>query len=437
VGDDILLTADAEQVSRYWTRYRQVLVTNYRDFLLIGQDSDGNAIKLEACHLADHEVAFWAAARHPHQILTMHGERFIEYLKRVMLYAAPLAEPKDVAWFLASYARDAKTRIEVTNLSALTSIRRAFEEALGMVFQGHRGEQFFRSSLVQTLFYGIFSAWVLWSQQYPPTDGRAHFDWGLAARYLRVPILRKLFYEVADPGQLEALNLSEVLNWAGTTLNRVDRAAFFEAFEEGRAIQYFYEPFLEAFDPALRKQLGVWYTPPEVVEYMVTRVEMVLREELGIEDGFADPRVYVLDPCCGTGAYLVEVLKHIATTLQEHGGDALLANDVKRAAMKRVFGFEILPAPFVVSHLQLGLLLQTLGALLSDRNRERVSVYLSNALTGWEPPRGPKVSFTFPEFEAERAAAERVKREVPILVILGNPPYDGFADVAVAEERDL
>jgi hypothetical protein len=132
-----------------------------------------------------------------------------------------------------------------------------------------------------------------------------------------VPVLRKLFHEVTDPGHLDMLNLHEVLDWAGTALNRVDRAAFFASFEEGHAVQYFYEPFLEAFDPELRKTLGVWYTPPEIVQYMVTRVDMVLREELGIPDGLADPRVYVLDPCCGTGAYLVAVLQRIATTLRE------------------------------------------------------------------------------------------------------------------------
>lgn len=109
---------------------------------------------------------------------------------------------------------------------------------------------------------------------------------------------------------------------------------------------------------------------------MVARVDTVLREELNIEDGLADPRVYVLDPCCGTGAYLVEVLKRIATTLKDKGGDALLGEDLKRVAMERVFGFEILPAPFVVAHLQLGLLLQNLGASLSDKKHERVGVYL-------------------------------------------------------------
>ena len=110
-------------------------------------------------------------------------------------------------------------------------------------------------------------------------------------------------------------------------------------------MQYFYEPFLEAFDPELRKELGVWYTPPEIVQYMVTRVDTVLRQELGIADGLADPRVYVLDPCCGTGAYLVAVLQRIAATLQEQGGDALLGADLKRAAMERVFGFELRRRP--------------------------------------------------------------------------------------------
>ena len=77
---------------------------------------------------------------------------------------------------------------------------------------------------------------------------------------------------------------------------------------------------LRRFDPALRKELGVWYTPTEIVQYMVARVDTVLREELGIDDGLADEQVYVLDPCCGTGAYLVEVLKTIANTLKDKGG---------------------------------------------------------------------------------------------------------------------
>jgi REP element-mobilizing transposase RayT len=435
--DDAWVTADGEQVSRYWGKYRQVLVTNYRDFVLVGQEADGKCAKLESFRLADDERAFWAAATHPRALAKSVGTRFEEYLLRVMRHAALLALPEDVAWFLGSYARDAKARIQDVDLPALATVRTALEEALGLKFEGAKGEHFFRSSLVQTLFYGVFSAWVLWAKQNPPTS-KARFDWYTTARYLRVPMISKLFHLVADPQELEALQLTEVLDWAGLVLNRVDRHSFFDRFQESHAVQYFYEPFLEAFDPELRKELGVWYTPPEIVEYMVERVDTVLREELKLPDGLASKNVYVLDPCCGTGSYLVEVLDRIHRTLKERGEDALTPSDLKEAAQRRVFGFEIMPAPFVVSHLQIGLLLQNLGAPLLEKPKERVGVYLTNALTGWEPPKGPKQRLIFPELEEERDAAEHVKRDVPILVILGNPPYNSFAGVSkMEEERDL
>ena len=229
--------------------------------------------------------------------------------------------------------------------------------------------------------------------------------------------------------------LVEVLDWNAAALDRVDRAAFFARFNEGEAVPYFYEPFLESFDPELRKQLGVWYTPAEVVRYMVARVDQAVRDDLGIADGLAAENVYVLDPCCGTGAYLAEVLRRIAANLARLGLGALAGARVKQAAVGRVFGFEIMPAPFVVAHLQVGLTLQNLDAPLADDGTERAGVFLTNALTGWEP-RTTK-PLPFPELEEERDRADQVKQETPILVILGNPPYNGFAGMAVDEERDL
>ena len=172
---------------------------------------------------------------------------------------------------------------------------------------------------------------------------------------------------------------------------------------------------------------------------MVARVDTVLREELDIADCLADPRVAVLDPCCWTGAYLVEVLNKIAATLAEKSGgvDALAAHEIKQAAMSRVYGFEILPAPFVISHLQIGMLLHRLGAPFAEESDERAGVYLTNALTGWEPPTEPKQHLLFTEMEEERDKAQAVKQHAPILVILGNPPYNGFAGLAMDEERDL
>jgi predicted helicase len=108
---------------------------------------------------------------------------------------------------------------------------------------------------------------------------------------------------------------------------------------------------------------------------------------------------------------------------------------VKRSLCTRIFGFEILPAPYVVAHLQLGVLLREVGAGLTQS--ERCEVYLTNALTGWEPPKKPKTAILFPDLQEESERASRVKQKAPILVVLGNPPYNRFAGVAEDEEADL
>ena len=434
VGDDAWLTADGDQVSRYWDRYRLVLVTNIRDFVLLGEDAQGRPAKLETFRLAGSAAAFEAKLQHPRTFANDVGAALGEYLVRALSHRAALAEPRDLARLLASYARDGLARVEAAgDAPSLNAVRSALEEALGVRFEGDRGAAFFRSTLVQTLFYGAFSAWVLWARQTPPPAGT--FNWHEAAGLLRAPVLRALFWQLSDPGRLQPLGLVEVLDWTSAALDRVDRDAFFDKFNEGEAVPYFYEPFLEAFDPTLRKQLGVWYTPAEVVRYMVARVDRALKDDLGIADGLAADNVYVLDPCCGTGAFLAETLKRIAANLEGRGFGALTGSRVKQAATQRVFGFEIMPAPFVVAHLQVGLTMQALDAPLSDDGEERAGVFLTNALTGWEPR--VQKPLPFPELEEERDRADRVKQDTPVLVIIGNPPYNGFAGMAVEEEREL
>ena len=440
--DDAWLTADSEQVSRYWERYRLVLVTNTRDFILLGEDSHGNPAKLETFRLADSEESFESLSQTPRAFARQVGPGLGEYLSRALSHRVTLVEPKDLAWLLASYARDGLARVEAAgDAPSLATVRSALEDALGVQFQGQRGAAFFRSTLVQTLFYGVFSAWVLWARRTPAPTGS--FNWHEAVWHLRAPVLRALFQQLSDPGRLQPLGLVEVLDWTAAALDRVDRAAFFDRFSGSlsptgsgsEAVPYFYEPFLEAFDPDLRKQLGVWYTPAEVVRYMVARVDRALKDDLGIPDGLAAENVYVLDPCCGTGAYLAETLRRIAANLQDRGLGALTGARVKQAATRRVFGFEIMPAPFVVAHLQVGLTMQDLDAPLAEDRDERAGIFLTNALTGWESKANK--SIPFPELEEERARAEHVKHEEPILVILGNPPYNGYAGMAVDEEREL
>ena len=411
-----------------------MLATNLRDFVIVGEDPAGNPVRLESFRLASSAGEFDAKLARPRAFANEVGPGLVEYLTRVLSHAATLTEPRDVAWLLASYARDGLARVETAgDAAALTALREALEGSLGVRFEGDRGAAFFRSTLVQTLFYGVFSAWVLWARQVPAPTGA--FNWRESVWHLRAPVLRVLFQQLSDPGRLQPLGLVEVLDWTAAALNRVERESFFAKFGEGEAVPYFYEPFLQAFDPELRKQLGVWYTPSEVVRYMVARVDKALKDDLGIADGLAGENVYVLDPCCGTGAYLAEVLRRIAANLEGRGLGALTGARVKQAATQRVFGFEIMPAPFVVAHLQVGLTMQELDAPLSEDGEERAGVFLTNALTGWEPT--VQKPLPFPELEQERERAERVKQDTPVLVILGNPPYNGFAGVAVDEEREL
>ncbi|MBN1807111.1 MAG: N-6 DNA methylase [Sedimentisphaerales bacterium] len=437
IYDDAWITAEGKQVTKYWGHYGQILVTNYRDFVFIGKDESGNPKKLESFRLTDSEANFWSLTMQPRKSSEEKGERLIEYLHRIMLHSAIISDPEKVAWFLASYAKEAKARIDLAgDLPGLAAIRQGLEESLGMKFEGKDGEHFFRATLIQTLFYGIFSSWVIWSRDHS-YQSKSQFKWHETIWNLHVPVISALFSQIATPKKLKPLGIDEVLDWSEMVLNRVDRARFFETFEQEHAVLYFYEPFLKSYDPDLRKELGIWYTPPEIVKYQVSRIDTVLREELNIDDGLADSNVYVLDPCCGTGAYLVEVLRKISDILKSKGGDALLAQQLKKAAMERVFGFEILPAPFVIAHLQLGLMLKNLNAPLSDAKNERVGVYLTNALTGWEPEKKPKDKLPFPELQDEHDAAEKVKCDVPILVILGNPPYNAFAGTSPEEEEGL
>ncbi len=430
--EDVREIAETEQVKRYGEFYGLVLVTNLREFLLQEETADGGRRTLETFTLARDADEFRRLLLRPLTETRKLRAELGEFLYRALNHRAAIAQPRYLAAQLASYARDALERVEAAgDAPQLASVRAALEATLGVRFEGDDGDHFFRSTLVQTLFYGVFSAWVLWARERPPSSGE--FRWHDTVWNLNVPVLQELFQQMASPGQLQPLGLVEVLDWTAAALDRVDRTAFFHQFGEGEAVPYFYEPFLEAFDPELRKQLGVWYTPPEVVRYMVARVDRALKDDLGVAEGLAAENVYVLDPCCGTGAYLAETLRRINANLGDAG--ALRGDHLRKAATERVFGFEIMSAPYVIAHMQVGLTLRELDAVLPEKGDARPAIYLTNALTGWEPRTTKPLPFS--ELEKERDHADEVKQKTPILVVLGNPPYNGFAGMAVDEEREL
>ena len=186
-NDSAWLTAESAQVSRYWDRYRLVLVTNTHDFVLVGEDPAGHPATLETFRLAETAEDFAQRLEHPRAFARTVGAGLGEYLCRALSHRAALTDPKDLAWLLASYARDGLSRVEAAgdNAPSLTAVRAALEEALGVQFKGDKGTRFFYSTLVQTLFYGVFSAWVLWARQMPSPRGT--FNWHEAVWHLRAP----------------------------------------------------------------------------------------------------------------------------------------------------------------------------------------------------------------------------------------------------------
>lgn len=438
-------TEQKDQIGRYLAQTGVVLLSNVRGFGLLVCDPnyvrDGVTPVPPAQRVLEKTVDLWSAVTvgtkpnvDPDAVIAL-----IEIITRAVTDLACIGAPADLAKVLARQARDAKDALP-DDLKPLKPLLEDYRQALGLAFDvdDEKGARFFRSSLVQSVIYALFAAWILWDKQ---AEADAKFDIDDAHTFLPIPFLDALLHDIRHPSRMKHLGLEPHLARAIATLNRVDRPLFrarmtFPSIDGETtiaAITYFYEPFLEAFDPKLREDLGVWYTPPEIVRYQVRRVHHLLKVELGRPRGLADPEVIVLDPCCGTGAYLLEVARCIAEELTAEGDMDTVGLELTSAFQDRVIGFEILTAPFAIAQLQLYLLLEQLGAK-PDPNR-RLAVFLTNALSGWRDDGDVKLNF--PEMREEFDASQRVKRNARIIVVLGNPPYDRFTGAAQAEEAAL
>lgn len=446
---DLALSQDRnDQIGRYLASTGAVLLSTAREFAVVtvADSRRGTRPVVPENRRISAIVSLWSshnALSRGEPIPSERGDELADLVEETLTRHTPIASPETLARVLARQARRASVAMPAQFTAAVRSLQEDFGAALGITFEGEEGEHFFRSSLVQTVYYSLFAGWLLHASEWRvvANDG---FDWKRTGEYLRIPFLAGLFHEIQNPIRLRELGLRTHLEIAAATLERVDKGEFFRRLrptvsdvddDEGfsSAIVYFYEPFLAAFDPRLREDLGVWYTPPAIVRYQVHQIDRLLREQLGCERGLADDDVIVLDPACGTGAYLIETLRCIAETLQAEGVGPELAATLRKALETRIVGFEILTAPFVVAHLQLYLLLARLGAPPDEAHR--AGVYLTNALTGWRE--AEQVPLHFPELQQEHDAAQRVKRSARIVVVIGNPPYNRFAGIPMAEEQDL
>ena len=232
-------------------------------------------------------------------------------------------------------------------------------------------------------------------------------------------------------------------------------------------IMHFYETFLTAYDPELRERRGVYYTPEPVISYIVRSVDHLLRERLGCPDGLADyqtaeyetledvdgeqesvkkrsHRVLVLDPACGTGSFLYAVIDRIREGYRSSGNLGMWNGYVREHLLPRIFGFELMMAPYAMAHLKLGM--QLAAQDMPEERRaewaydfagsERLGVYLTNSLEQAEQ-QIPSLFGPLRVIAEEANAASEIKRDKPIMVVLGNPPYSGHSANASRVGRNL
>ena len=324
-----------------------------------------------------------------------------------------IASPEVLARYLARRTRELQTQIATTLTDEDSEIHRMFTAFKELLISTLTPDDF-ADMYAQTLAYGLFAARCTL-----PTG--TNFSRHTAAEALprSNPFLVQLFYHVASP-TLER-NVTYILDDIASLLQNVPTEMLRTAFAARNHLEdpviHFYETFLAEYDPQRRVDRGVYYTPPQVISYIVRSVDSLLKTELNRPDGLADDDTLILDPATGTGGFLLTVLDHIRESVTETYGTGEWNQYVNAELVKRIFGFELLVAPYTIAHLKLSLFLQAQGW----RADERLRIYLTNTL---EQPAEMQPPLPFAEFISDEAnAALSVKRDEPLLVILGNPPY--------------
>ena len=224
------------------------------------------------------------------------------------------------------------------------------------------------------------------------------------------PFLKDLFYQIASPKLTKNIkfildDITRLLRNVPTEMLQTSLAPT-DAFEDH--VIHFYEPFLKEYNPILKVDRGVFYTPRQVISYIVRSVDALLKTELNRPDGLADDNTLILDPATGTGGFLLSVLDHIREYVTEEYGTGEWQQYVNDQLVKRIFGFELLVAPYTIAHLKLSQFLQAYGW----HDNERLRIYLTNTL---EQPAETVEAQPFAPFLSEEAnEALSVKRDEPI-----------------------
>ncbi|MBO1050665.1 MAG: N-6 DNA methylase [Dolichospermum sp. DET73] len=341
----------------------------------------------------------------------------------------------DLAKEMAAYTKTIRNAIQSsleieTTTEELNQLKSTFKKLLLLDIDNDK----FADMYAQTIAYGLFTAKIGHAQN----PGQFAFNRTTASIYItdRIPFLKGLFDLVLGTDSVSKIHKS--IENLIDLFNTIYMTNILENFgQETRTedpVIHFYETFLAAYESSLRKSRGVYYTPEPVVNFIVRSVDNILDKVFDLEYGLGNRKVTILDPATGTGTFLYAVIKQIRDNVAKF--DIRQWNNFLRGArlLNRLFGFELLMTPYTIAHLKLGLLLGDLGYKFVPE--ERLKVYLTNALEAGikEGDLIPGITQIIAE---ESSQAGKVKTEIPVMVVLGNPPYSVSSQNASKRKRVL
>ena len=427
IGINLRETEKSEQLNRYKESLDNLILTDYLEFRFY---RNGEKV---------HTISIAEADNGKITPLKDSWDNFELYLKEFCTYHIQnITSPEQLAKMMAGKARLMKDIIynAVTN-EAETTLKDQLD-AFKKILIHDMDESTFADIYAQTIAYGLFAARL--NDDTPETFSRQE---ALQLVPQSNPFLKKLF------GYIAGFELDDRLVWIVDALAEVFGACNLQEILKnfGRSTQmrdpmlHFYETFLKEYDSKLRKSRGVYYTPEPVVNFIVRAVDDILKSEFNLPKGLADTskakiqmdvptkggrttkidkevhKVQILDPATGTGTFLAEVVRHIYSS-QFEKQQGMWSNYVEEHLLPRLHGFEILMASYTMCHLKLEMLLKETG--YKPKNQQRLQVYLTNSL---EEP-NPYTGTIFASWLSQEAAeANYIKRESPVMVVLGNPPY--------------
>lgn len=418
-----------EQFSRYKGALERIVFTDYLDFHFYEHG------QLRDCvHLGDIRgnriVAGDAAA----------AEKFTAILSDwASSHASSITSAKGLASIMASKGR----LLRHVMLGIFAKISRSCGELtyddrnLLQLYESFRStlisdltHEQFADMYAQTIVYGLFSARL--NDSTPEDFSRAE---AVTLIPKSNPFLRKIFQDLAGndlDGRIAWIVDDLVETFAATDVKQVMKD-YGGSSKRNDPMVHFYEDFLQCYDPELRKQMGVWYTPKPVVSYIVRSADALLRRDFSMPQGLAysgrvkppsgkkgptHHRLQILDPAAGTGTFLAEAIQLIHDEVCRVNA-GIWPDYAVKDLKPRLNGFELMVAPYTIAHIKLEMLLRELGCDTADEHRLRV--YLADSLTpASEVGRG-----LFSIIAAESEAADEVKRSRPVMLVMGNPPYNG------------